>query len=86
MWEDTVGSEVGSTFQWRMEAASAVHGFGTWRLNSLLSQLVLTQTAAEPRVRCFVLLIERSCGDSGEVKEKNHFKVITFLSEPVTNL
>lgn len=44
-----------------MEAASAVDGFGAGRLNSLLTELLSTQSAAEPRERRLVLLIERSC-------------------------
>lgn len=44
-----------------MEAASAVDGLRAGRLGSLLTQLLPTQSTAEPRVRRLVLLIERRC-------------------------
>lgn len=48
-------------FKRRVEAAAAVDGFRAGGLHSLPPQLVTTQSAAEPRVRRLVLLIERSC-------------------------
>ena len=51
-----------SALKRRVEAASAVDGFGAGRLRSLPAELVSTQTAAEPRTRRLVLLIEGSCG------------------------
>lgn len=55
-----------SAFERRVEAASAVDGFGARRLSSLLPQLLSTQSAAEPSARRLVLLIERSCRERRE--------------------
>lgn len=45
----------------RVKAASAVYSFGSWRLSSLLTELLSSHRAAEPRVRRLVLLIEGCC-------------------------
>lgn len=50
----------GSALERRVEASSAVDGFGARRLSALLTELLTAQSAAEARVRCLVLLIERS--------------------------
>lgn len=63
-----------------MEAASAVDGFGAGRLSSLLTELLTTQSAAEPRVRRLVLLIERSCREGARVKDYYRLLLSLFLS------
>lgn len=55
-----------SAFERRVEAASAVDGFGAGRLSSLLPELLSTQSAAEPSVRRLVLFIERGCRERRE--------------------
>lgn len=59
------GRQEGSALQRRVEAPSAVDGFGSRRLSALPAENVPTQRAAEAQIRRLVLLIEGSWGHRG---------------------
>lgn len=68
-----------SAFERRVEAASAVDGFGARRLSSLLTELLAAHGAAEPRVRRLVLLIKRSCQRHRD-KSEDRDQYYTYLT------
>lgn len=63
-----------SALQRRVEAASAVDGFGAGRLGPLPAELVPAQGAAEAQERRLVLLIECSCRQTWERIAQQNFQ------------